>query len=93
MGHRPVIRPARVGEQVRPQDGGFYMLKIDQNGASISPAGDLVGKGMYEVDKVLWEEHGKVAVIGIGQTGEMKMSMAGISVNDMEKYKCAKPCD
>jgi len=43
-----------------------------------------VGKGMYEVDEVLWEKYPKTAVIGIGQAGEMLLSNAGISVNDPE---------
>jgi hypothetical protein len=45
---------------------------------------DLFGKGMYEVDELLWKKYPKTAVIGIGQAGEMKLSNAGISVNDPE---------
>ena len=43
-----------------------------------------MGKGMYEVDELLWKKYPKTAVIGIGPAGEMKLSNAGISVNDME---------
>jgi aldehyde:ferredoxin oxidoreductase len=43
-----------------------------------------VGKGMYEVDELLWEKYPKSAIIGIGPAGEMKLSNAGVSVNDME---------
>jgi aldehyde:ferredoxin oxidoreductase len=32
----------------------------------------------------MWEKHPKTAVIGIGPAGEMKLSNAGISVNDTE---------
>jgi aldehyde:ferredoxin oxidoreductase len=39
---------------------------------------------MYEVDELLWKKYPKTAVIGIGQAGEMKLSNAGISVNDPE---------
>ena len=67
-----------------PEGEGMHILKIDKDGASFSPAGDLAGKGMYEADRVLAEQHGKVAIIGVGPTGEMKMAMAGISINDME---------
>lgn len=67
-----------------PKTGDFYLLKIDKDGASLSPAGELAGKGMYEVADHLWQEYGKVGVIGIGPAGEMKMANAGISVNDME---------
>ena len=68
----------------QPAAGEWYLLKIDKSGAEIQPAADLVGKGMYEIDELLWDRFGKVAIIGIGQAGEMKMSMAAISVNDME---------
>ena len=67
-----------------PEDDGWYLLKVDKSGAEIQPAPDLAGKGMYEIDEILWERYGKVAIIGIGQAGEMKMSMAAVSVNDME---------
>lgn len=67
-----------------PADDKWYMLKVDKNGASLSPADDLAGKGMYEVDTMLWKKHGKVAIVGIGPAGEMKMAMAGVSINDME---------
>jgi aldehyde:ferredoxin oxidoreductase len=39
---------------------------------------------MYEVDELLWEKHPGSAVIGIGPAGEMKLSNAGVSVNDLE---------
>jgi aldehyde:ferredoxin oxidoreductase len=39
---------------------------------------------MYEVCKILGEKHGKVAIIGIGPAGEMKLTNAGICVNDTE---------
>jgi aldehyde:ferredoxin oxidoreductase len=67
-----------------PKDGKWYLLVINKDGVEFLPAGDLVGKGMYEVDTVLWEKYPKTAVIGIGPAGEMKLSNAGISVNDTE---------
>jgi aldehyde:ferredoxin oxidoreductase len=67
-----------------PKDGKWYLLVINKDGVQFLPAGDLVGKGMYEVDRVLWEKYPKTAVIGIGPAGEMKLSNAGVSVNDME---------
>lgn len=61
----------------------FYTLKVDKSGAKLAPADDLVGKGMEDVDKLLWEKYGQgVGVIGCGPAGEMKMAAAGISVND-----------
>ncbi len=68
----------------QPKDNQWYMLKVDKSGAQLLSAKDLAGKGMYETDEILWKRYGKVAVIGIGPAGEMKMGMAGISSNDME---------
>jgi aldehyde:ferredoxin oxidoreductase len=67
-----------------PKDGKWYMMVITKDGVSFEEAGDLVGKGMYEVDTILLEKYPDTAVIGIGQAGEMKLSNAGISVNDVE---------
>lgn len=70
----------------QPGDAGqFWLLKITKDGAEFLPATDLVGKGMYEVCRTLWERHGKgVAIIGIGPAGEYRMAGAGICINDME---------
>ena len=69
----------------QPQDPkGLYTLTVSKKGATVDKAKGLKKKGMYKVDEKLREKHGKVAVIGIGPAGEMKMSNAGISVNDME---------
>ncbi len=68
----------------QPKDGKFYLLVIGQDGVEFLPADDLVGKGMYEVDNLLWETYPKTAVVGIGQAGEMKLSNAGVSINDPE---------
>jgi len=68
----------------RPEKDQFWLLKIDNDGASLESAQDLVGKGMYETCDLLWDRFGKVAVIGIGPAGEMRMAGAGICVNDQE---------
>jgi aldehyde:ferredoxin oxidoreductase len=68
----------------QPSDGKWYLLVINKDGVEFKDAADLMGKGMYEVDEVLWETYPDTAVIGIGQAGEMKLSNAGISVNDIE---------
>jgi len=69
----------------QPKDANkYWVLKITKDGTEFLPADDLVGKGMYEVCQRLWEKHGKVAVIGIGPAGEMRMTAAGICVNDQE---------
>jgi len=68
-----------------PKNGDWHMIYINKDGVDFLPANDLMGKGMHEVDKILWERFpNKPAVIGIGQAGEMKLSNAGISVNDPE---------
>ena len=68
-----------------PQKDKWYTLVIDKDGVQFDDASDLMGKGMYQVDELLWEKYpNEPAVIGIGQAGEMKLSNAGISVNDPE---------
>lgn len=67
-----------------PAQGKWYTVVVNKDGVKFEDAADLVGKGMYEVDDVLWEKYPKTGVIGIGQAGEMKLSNAGISINDME---------
>jgi aldehyde:ferredoxin oxidoreductase len=68
----------------QPPKGKWYTLVINKDGVQFEDAAPLVGKGMYEVDELLWEKYPDTAVIGIGPAGEMKLSNAGISVNDME---------
>ena len=67
-----------------PPAGKWYLLVVDKDGVTFHDAAALEGKGMYEVDELLWKQYPKTAVIGIGPTGEMKLSNAGISVNDPE---------
>ena len=67
-----------------PKPGKWYLLIVTKDGVKFEDAAPLVGKGMYEVDEILWKTHPDTAVIGIGPAGERKLSNAGISVNDME---------
>ena len=68
-----------------PADGKFYEIFIDKDGVKFEDAAGLLGKGMYEIAKLMWEKYdNKPAVIGIGPVGERKLSNAGISVNDPE---------
>jgi aldehyde:ferredoxin oxidoreductase len=68
-----------------PEKGKWYSIFINKDGAKFEDAANLVGKGMYEVDKLLWEKYpNEPAVIGIGPVGERKLSNAGVSVNDPE---------
>ncbi len=69
----------------QPERGKLFLLKISTGGAELVPADDLAGKGMYEINKTLWERYGEgTGIIGIGPAGEMMMRNAGISCNDPE---------
>jgi aldehyde:ferredoxin oxidoreductase len=68
----------------QPEKGKWYTLVVNKDGVKFEDAAELMGKGMYEVDELLWEKYPDTAVIGIGPAGEMKLSNAGISINDME---------
>jgi aldehyde:ferredoxin oxidoreductase len=68
-----------------PRDHKWYTLVITKDGVKFDSAEGLIGKGMYEVDQLLWGKYPhQPAVIGIGQVGEQRLSNAGISVNDPE---------
>ena len=68
-----------------PKDGKWYTLVLTKDGVKFESADKLLGKGMYEVDEILWKKYpNQPAVIGIGPVGEEKLSNAGISVNDPE---------
>jgi len=75
---------AIVVEGKPKEKGKLHLLKINKDGAELIPADDLEGKGMYEVDNFLGQRYGNVAIIGIGPAGEMMLTNAGISINDME---------
>ena len=78
------LRLAAIILEGAPPKGEWYTLVVSNDGVKFKSAAALVGKGMYEVDQILSEKYPKSALIGIGQAGEMKLSNAGISVNDME---------
>ena len=69
----------------QPKDGKWYTIFINKDGVKFEDASDLLGKGMEEVDRIMWERYpNKPAVIGIGPVGERLAANAGISVNDPE---------
>ena len=69
----------------KPADQEFAMLKITPDGVEMLPAGDLAGKGTYEVTAICRQHYGeKVAVITIGPAGEMLMPSAGVTNNDSD---------
>lgn len=68
----------------QPPKDKWYTAIISKDAVKFEDATPLMGKGMYEVDEILWKKYPDTAVIGIGPAGEMKLSNAGISINDME---------
>ncbi len=67
----------------KPSGGEWYGIKITQDGAEVFDAGDLAGKGTYEVTAICRERYGtKVGVITIGPAGEMMLAAAGVTNND-----------
>lgn len=68
----------------QPPKGQWFTVVVNKDGVKFEDAAPLMGKGMYRVDEELWEKYPDTAVIGIGPAGEMKLSNAGISINDME---------
>ncbi len=70
---------------VEGQAQGSWLLKLDKDKADLIEVGEFKGKGMYETAEKIKETYGdKAAFMGIGQAGEAKMAMAGISFNDTE---------
>jgi len=60
------------------------MIVINKDGVKILPAGDLTGKGNYEVLERMWDKYGKnVGVLSIGQAGEQCLKGASIQQADM----------
>jgi aldehyde:ferredoxin oxidoreductase len=67
------------------EQGKFWLLKVDKDGAQLLPADKFVGKGLYETYPLLFDKFGeKVGIIGIGIAGERLMTNAGICVADPE---------
>ncbi len=69
----------------QPSDNQSYIIFINKNGADIQPAGSYERMGNYELAQSLLQQHGKdIGIISIGPAGEMKMSSAGVFINDPE---------
>ncbi len=79
------MRVKAIVVEGQPKDGGFWVLKINMDGATFEPADEFVGKGLHKTAPLLFEKYGKkVHFAAIGVAGEYKMSMAGICFNDTE---------
>ncbi|HWI66325.1 MAG TPA: aldehyde ferredoxin oxidoreductase C-terminal domain-containing protein, partial [Symbiobacteriaceae bacterium] len=65
--------------------GQWHIAIITGTECRFEPAGDLVGLGTYETAARLQERFGKKAALAvIGQAGEQRMNVAGISNTDPE---------
>lgn len=68
-----------------PQDKQWYYIFINEDGAKLLPANNLLNKGCYDTINKLKDVHGKkVSIMAIGQAGEQQMLAACISVTDRE---------
>jgi len=65
-----------------PTEDKWYSIHIDKDGATIKEDAEYLGKGNYELYKIIGEKMGKVGVISIGPAGEYRMAAANISVKD-----------
>ena len=76
---------AVVVEGQPKEKGKFWLLKIDKDAAKLLPADEYAGKGLYQAFPILFDHFGKkMAIMGIGVAGEMKMAMAGVCFNDID---------
>lgn len=68
---------------------GLAGIRISKDGVSFEDLSSLKGKGAYEAAAALLERYGRrVGLILIGPAGELKLSTAGMSVNDPEGEPC-----
>jgi aldehyde:ferredoxin oxidoreductase len=66
-----------------PREDTWYSIHINNDGAVIKEENELLGKGNYEVIRVLSERLGKkIGILSIGPAGEFRMAAANISVKD-----------
>jgi len=67
-----------------PMDGRYWMLKVTKDGTELMPAGDLVGKGLYEAYAALKERFPTAGFIACGPGAERRLATAGVCFNDTE---------
>lgn len=69
----------------KPKDDKFWVIKLDKNGVNFESADDYLGKGLYEAYPLAFDKYGKkVGIAGIGVSGEMLMTNAGVCFNDID---------
>ncbi len=68
-----------------PSIKGFWIVKVDETGCDLLPAGELTGTSNYEMVATLKQKFGeKISTISIGPAGEAKMAAATIAVTDRD---------
>jgi len=72
---------ALIIESIPEDKENWYGIRISPSAVKIEKT-DLVGKGNFEVIKILSEKNNNTGIISIGTAGEMKMAAANISVKD-----------
>ena len=83
---------AKIGCKVliiegQPQDECWYSLCLTPGGITISKEEELVGKGNFTVLETVEQRFpAKIAILSIGQAGEMQMAAANISVKDPDSH-------
>jgi len=69
-----------------PEGDAWHVIKISKDGVEFLPGDELAGLGNYATVEKLFAEHGeKVAIMSIGNAGEMRLCAASIAVTDTER--------
>jgi aldehyde:ferredoxin oxidoreductase len=70
----------------KPEENGWWVLHLSNQGGRFDLATDLAGLGVYESARRLFERYGKrVALALIGPGGERRLASAGIQNVDKDK--------
>ena len=78
---------ALIVEGMPADESKWYALHVTETGVTIKEETEVIGKGNFEVVRVLNQRFGeKAGVITIGPAGEMKMTAANISIKDPDSH-------
>jgi len=67
------------------EDDQFWVIRIDKDGINYEKADEFLGKGLYEAYPLAFDKYGnKIGIAGVGVSGEMLMTNAGICFNDID---------
>jgi len=71
----------------KPEKEEWYILKIDNHGASLLPANNILGLDNYEACKILQKKFGNnVGILITGEAGEKKFPIATCAVTDRDGF-------